>query len=650
MSMQIKAIVLYNQNGEVRRLDFKPGRVNIITGKSGTGKSALLHIVEFCLGKSGFNIPEGRIRDNVAWYAVIYEIDGMTIFVAKPAPAQNALSQSSVYLKIGGLENLPEFSELKTNTNDEAVVNELSRRIGISPNLNIPEEWQSRNPLEANIKHTHYYLFQEQSLIASERTLFHDQSEPFIPQVIKDTFPYFLGAVRENQLDLELKLRTARRELKLAQRNLHEAEDIVSDTLSRGQSLIAEAQQVGLLPAGKIVTQSGEIIELLSDTKNWHPSQPSPVADNLLPELQSKVQELRLQFRQIKEQITMAESFSREADGYSEEANQQRMRLEAINIINEENTVDTCPLCSSILPNDVPGVLEIRRNLHQLTNNLSTVYKEKPRLLEHIHNLNKNLEDTRIEIDINQKKIQSVLAEQSYGDEIRDANTRIAHVAGRISLYLETVQQLDENRDLREIVKQKKMQVEQLEKLINPEESETLKESRLNVISGYMTDWAKFLQLEYQDFRYRFDLQKLTVMVDRPDRPIPMDRMGSGENWLGCHLITLLSLHKFFRQQGRPVPGFIFLDQPSQNYFINEKAYKSLEGLPGESEKIRQDADFDAVQRMFDLFFEVCKELGPDFQIIVTEHANLGDERFQNALLEQPWTDGKALIPANWYE
>jgi hypothetical protein len=650
MSMQIKAIVLYNQKGDVRRLDFKTGHVNIITGKSGTGKSALLHIVEFCLGKSDFNIPEGRIRDTVAWYAVLYDINETLIFIAKPAPAQDALSQSSVYLKIGGLDTIPAFSELVTNTNDTAVVDELSRWIGISPNLNIPVEGQSRNPLEANIKHTHFYLFQEQSLIASERTLFHQQSEQFIPQAIKDTFPYFLGAVKENQLELDQKLRLAHRELRLAQRNLREAEDIVSDTLSRGQTLIAEAQQVGLLPVGSIPSKSSEIIDLLNETKSWHPGDLSPVADNLLPQLEVELQNYRQEFRQIKEQISMVESFSREAGGYLEEAGQQGMRLEAINIVEENNNSNTCPLCSSKLSHEVPTILEIRKNLNQLSNNLFTVNKERPRLIERTQNLNEQLARTRVEIENRQKAIQAVLTEQNYGDEIRDTNARIAHVAGRISLYLETVQQIDENYELKAKVEQKKTEVEQLEKLVNPEETDMLIESKQNIISSYMTDWAKYLQLEYQDYRYRFDLQKLTVIVDRPDRPIPMERMGSGENWLGCHLITLLSIHKFFRQQNRPVPGFIFFDQPSQNYFINENAYKSLEGQPGEVEQIKRDADFDAVQRMFDLFFQVCGELANNFQIIVTEHANLGDERFQDALIEKPWTDGRALIPSSWFE
>ena len=60
------------------------------------------------------------------------------------------------------------------------------------------------------------------------------------------------------------------------------------------------------------------------------------------------------------------------------------------------------------------------------------------------------------------------------------------------------------------------------------------------------------------------------------------------------------------------------------------------------------DADIESVQRMFDLLFDVCEELNPDFQIIVMEHANLDDKRYQDALVEKPWTGSRALIPEEW--
>ena len=40
----------------------------------------------------------------------------------------------------------------------------------------------------------------------------------------------------------------------------------------------------------------------------------------------------------------------------------------------------------------------------------------------------------------------------------------------------------------------------------------------------------------------------------------------------------------------------------------------------------------------------------PGFQLIITEHANLRDDWFQAALVEQPWTKPPALVPEDWPE
>lgn len=97
MSIQIQSIVLYSHTGEMRTLDFKLGRVNIITGSSRTGKSAIIDVVDYCLGSSRFRIPEGIIKDAVSWYGILLNVqEGTSVFIAKPAPARDAAAISSV--------------------------------------------------------------------------------------------------------------------------------------------------------------------------------------------------------------------------------------------------------------------------------------------------------------------------------------------------------------------------------------------------------------------------------------------------------------------------------------------------------------------------------------------------------------------------
>ena len=67
--MKIKSIHIYSHDGRRRDLQFKVDGLNVITGRSSTGKSALSEIIEYCMGRSTFNVPEGVMRDKVAaWW------------------------------------------------------------------------------------------------------------------------------------------------------------------------------------------------------------------------------------------------------------------------------------------------------------------------------------------------------------------------------------------------------------------------------------------------------------------------------------------------------------------------------------------------------------------------------------------------------
>jgi hypothetical protein len=128
------------------------------------------------------------------------------------------------------------------------------------------------------------------------------------------------------------------------------------------------------------------------------------------------------------------------------------------------------------------------------------------------------------------------------------------------------------------------------------------------------------LNLEHSKFPLRVDVKKLTIVADTPDGPVPMDRMGSGENWVGYHLVAHLALHEWFTKRRRPVPRFLFLDQPSQIGFPPEK---DVEG----------SMDRAVVSRMFKFVDDVVKDVTPHLQVIVTEHADISDDWYQNAVV-----------------
>ena len=50
---------------------------------------------------------------------------------------------------------------------------------------------------------------------------------------------------------------------------------------------------------------------------------------------------------------------------------------------------------------------------------------------------------------------------------------------------------------------------------------------------------------------------------------------------------------------------------------------------------------------MFTVIFEVVKALAPEFQVIITEHADLVDADYQDAVVERG-RGGLKLVPDDW--
>src|SRR6218665_4093214 len=73
MYLQIREIVLWPRNPdfEPRRLQFELGKVNVISGASRTGKSAVIPIIDYCLGAGTCSIPVKTIRNYCEWFGVV---------------------------------------------------------------------------------------------------------------------------------------------------------------------------------------------------------------------------------------------------------------------------------------------------------------------------------------------------------------------------------------------------------------------------------------------------------------------------------------------------------------------------------------------------------------------------------------------------
>lgn len=643
--MRIKSIHIYSHHGQRRDVSFKTRGLNIITGRSSTGKSALSEIIEYCMGRSTFNVPEGVIRDRVSWFAVIYQFEDGQVLVAKPAPSPGHSSGSTAMIRLGVEVAAPRFDELEVNDDDDGVEALLSRKLGIPENrTDVPIE-SSRDSYAANVKHTYYYLFQKQTIITNKDQLFYRQNEPFQPQAIKDTLPILLGVYSNERFELEATLRATQRQLRLNGKLLEEAKEAVSTAEERGIALISEARTVGI----PMRSAPAPIVEMLRSALEWTPAAVPDDDGQRVSSIERELSELREERRVVQQRIDSATLYARRADGFEGEASEQRDRLTSIRALPRDPKSGEWqwPFAEANLGMSGPIAEVLLGELASLEREMTSVAGERPQLDAYLAEQRQAAESLAEGIRAKEAELAAAIAASEMIAQMGTRNNAAARVVGRISLFIENLATDDQLADYEREQRRLKAKVEELEKRVGAADSGERLVSTLNNISSRMSSYIKALGGEFGEYPARLDLHHLSVVIDRPARPVYMARTGGGENHLAYHLAALLSLHAFAYQNNYPLPRFMVIDQPTQVYFPTESSYRDA---GGSIERTEQDADMEAVRRLFETLLRFTRDDAPGFQLIVTEHANLRDEWFKSALVEQPWSKPPALVPESWPE
>ena len=352
------------------------------------------------------------------------------------------------------------------------------------------------------------------------------------------------------------------------------------------------------------------------------------VADggDLLARLRAERQSLRNELEQVNVEIRSTRTFTGETNGYAREAKEQRARLSSVGLISDTPGGETrCPLCENDLPSPIPTVAEIAQSLSDLSVQLDAVEAENPRLQARLANLQREEAQIEENLRVNQQRIAAQIKQNEIARAQQDVFILRARTIGKIVQYVETATSLQASSTLQLSIETARAQVGALEEQVDADLVREKLSTFLNIIGGYMTTYATQLSLDKaREPAPRLDIRNLTVVADTKEGPVPLYRMGSGENWVGYHVLAHLALHKWFRLKERPVPGFLIFDQPSQAHYPPD--------LTPQAAPITQaDQDRTAVFEVFKLISDVAAELSPNLQIIVLDHADLQQDWFEGS-------------------
>lgn len=639
--MQIESIVLYAEGFEPRELNFHLGALNIIPGNSSTGKSSLTNIIHYCLGSSELGVPIGPISQAVDWYAAIFQVDETRVFVARRA--DNLAADASDAMLLIQPEETPGYEDLQPNTSRADLRRYLGGLVGIEENDALAASGGKGARAGANIRHAITFCLQGQDEVANPYLLFHRQGGDWEAKAIKDSLPFFLGAYGLNDLRNRSRLSQVRKTLARKTRELEARSEEWDNLRSRSAALLAEAADAGLYEAQE--HEDKPLIEVLGQVVDQPFVEPEP--DDLgqaFATTQTARAEALEEVRRINEQLRAVQVFEDSTQAYITENVEQESRLASLGLLDELQG-GTCVLCGTDLE-DHGTQTAVHAELEAVAERLAAAEADLPR----VELARRRLEEQREQEVMGVRSLEQDLASMADTQEAvarqRDRINLQSYVMGKATAFLEVASRAapEETSELEVAIADLEREIERLGEELDPDALRSRLDSALTVVGRRITQLAEELALEHSEYGVRLDPNALTIVAETDEGRAALNKgqIGSGHNWVGYHLCTYFALQEYFIKNTRPVPRFVFIDQPSQAFYPQDPP-------PDADLSDLRDDDRTRTKNLFLLANTMVESLEGELQVIIVDHAEFADEWFQDAVVEV-WRDGKALVPAEWLE
>lgn len=665
MKAFIRHIGVIDHSDNVHAVTFGPG-VNVVTGKSSTGKSALIEIFDFCFGSSEFTIPEGVITENANIYFTVIRLLETNLVLARRR------DDTKAFIKVAPddiVKDAKTFTVSYFDTDYFRPLHDFKQSLRLHFGLRITDVEEDRSKREyrynrsklpsPSIRSFASFMLQHQNLIANKHAIFYRFDEKEKREQAIEHFKVFAGFADQTYFMKSQELN----ELKGLKKTIEHKIPKAAELKKKAKATLENAIKDYLAISGYEL-KMGDISDVVAN--------PMPALDSLR---EAKVEVIAVSDEHVK---------------LKQEAEQERRKLTAALRKGQQKLAD---IRSSIqfaksyieetgsVPVPEDAELHVSKCPFCHTHH-SSVEKDANKLYDAILWLNEELGKSKYILESFEEREQKAKRELvKLKDDVKSADKKLAGIdkqiveleryktqyelALRAKIQVEIVlEQLLEKPDqkLEEQLKKTKKEIAEINKFLeqNYNVEQKLNEAEKRIRS-YMKDLGGRFEFEesYRPVNLDFSLDTFDLWHESGTRKIFLRSMGSGANWLYCHLTLFLALHRYFCILGErcSIPSILFLDQPSQVYFpsvldsATEFSPREIAKKEGDTRKRHVDDDIKAVENLYSQLVKFCdetlKETGIEPQIIVTDHAdNLkldGEVSFESLVQGRRWR-GRGFI------
>lgn len=639
-------------------ITFKLGTVNVITGASRTGKSAIIPIIDYCLASSDCFIPIDTIRDYASWYGVVFQTEIDQILISRKVPNGNKVS-NDFYLSRGVFVSIPPIIK-EPNENTEGIKHILNS-IASVPYFGLGDVEYENESYQARLgfRDLMALVFQNQDIVANQNILFYKTYAHEHRERLRNWFPFILGAENIEILAARQHLQSIEKRLNQLRKEYEKVNNVSASWMANMLGHLKVANEYGILE--KEVSDETKPDDLLVVAKQIFENIPEysktkfrniEIANKEILDLEIEEERISVQIGAAKRRLS---DVKRLKSGLVDYGISQSKRADRLHISQWLESIASdsfaCPTCgSSEHPKKTNELSKVITAFKKFEDQSRKVVEVPTSFAREEERIKLELQKLLDEKEKYQERFDLLMARDETVQEEFQCKKSMFLFLGHLQASMETFEKLVDGGDLQKEISVLEKEYDDLIKLVDRGAVQKRIDNAVAIISQGILNHLETLDVEdkYRRVAPKFNVKDLNISVLSNDGNWHfLSEVGSASNWVSFHIGLMCSLQEYFLELDLScVPSFVIMDQPSQVYF--PKLKRSDEN--NEYDPQYENEDINAVKGMFKTLAKSVSAKKGAWQCIILDHADssiYGDIEGVYEVVE--WRNGDKLIPEEWY-
>ena len=587
MNLQVERLIVWPKSPEMvpprSEVKFKLNCVNVLSGESRTGKSAVSSIIDYCLGSSDCAIPIGRVRENASWFGIIVVTDTGRFLFARRNPVEEACTSECCIKNIQTESDIPYF--IVSGEEDVSEIRTMLEQQSGIPDIQRSEYGFTGRKL--GFRDTTHLLFQVQDIVANRYILFYKMQKYEIMEHFSAWFNFIIGAETLKDVMYRQEIAELNRALKQIDAEKEKLQKQVVSWNNKLRAKMVEARSFGfcyqgdgdipddgkklLKEAARIISKQDELMKTIRQD-NTVGKEIEKLRDESIKwgtkinSLQKEVDDLQ----DLKDTILQ--------QGRSTRQLKDRLSIARWLKANAKPIDSVCPVCGGAAHTEAMSELDkIVKVVDDCEKALQNIEKFPAATLSEILEKEKCLklwvqqqqgrdEQIRELMQINERVARDLLQRTNSASALFEALSFIVELNRQVKSDIDDEREKalrDRLKALRAVFDEGTIKQRETERLAKIGE---LALARLRTLDS---------EEQYRQYPPVFNKRDMNIRIkDAKNKEHTLGEVGSASNWVALHIAVTCAFQEFFVSMKDPssvVPNFMIYDQPSQVYFPSEK-------------------------------------------------------------------------------